>query len=107
MSNMKKPLPYRVVSAILLANLFVFCVLQVNGEPHDSENINSNNNNNRFGDSGSNVGIFIHGGSVGGTVNAADLKCPRVCTCTGQTVDCSHRALQQIPRRTPLDTERL
>lgn len=95
---MKKPLPNRVVNAISVI-LIVVCALHINGEPHESDS-------GRFGDA-SNVGIFIHGGSVGGPVNAADLKCPRVCSCTGQTVDCSHRSLQQIPRRIPLDTERL
>lgn len=63
------------------------------------------------------VGIFIHGTNlastnIGNTAsigfnNNIDQKCPRVCTCTGQTVDCSHRDLQQVPRRIPLDAERL
>lgn len=65
--------------------------------------------------SASGVGIFIHGTNFGGITSLGvgsssttiDQKCPRVCTCTGQTVDCSHRDLQQVPRRIPLDTERL
>lgn len=97
---MKKPLPNRVVSAILAITI-VFCVvLHVSGEPLDSDG-------GRFADGSTNVGIFINGAGVGGAANVADLKCPRVCSCTAQTVDCSHRGLQQIPRRIPLDTERL
>lgn len=56
------------------------------------------------------VGIFIQGTSLASTsvgTNAIDQKCPRLCTCTGQTIDCSHRGLQQVPRKIPLDTERL
>ncbi|XP_050293925.1 protein slit isoform X3 [Anthonomus grandis grandis] len=34
-------------------------------------------------------------------------KCPRVCTCSGATVDCSHRSLTAVPRGIPSDTERL
>lgn len=57
------------------------------------------------------VGIFVHGTNLANTEiggqGSIDQKCPRVCTCTGQTVDCSHRDLQQVPRRIPLDAERL
>lgn len=56
------------------------------------------------------VGIFVHGTNLANTnvgTSSIDQKCPRVCTCTGQTVDCSHRDLQQVPRRIPLDAERL
>ncbi|GAB0095466.1 Leucine-rich repeat domain superfamily [Sergentomyia squamirostris] len=41
------------------------------------------------------------------TLDIGSNKCPRPCTCTGDTVDCSHRGLGQIPRRIPIDTERL
>lgn len=46
----------------------------------------------------------------GGNANGGDVltpKCPRLCTCTGHTVDCSHRGLSSVPRKIPLDTERL
>ena len=36
-----------------------------------------------------------------------DTRCPRSCQCNGVTVDCSHRGFTQVPRRIPLDTERL
>ncbi|XP_055692346.1 protein slit isoform X2 [Lutzomyia longipalpis] len=41
------------------------------------------------------------------TLDIGSTRCPRLCTCTGETVDCSHRGLSQIPRRIPIDTERL
>lgn len=42
-----------------------------------------------------------HGGEI------LSPKCPRLCTCTGHTVDCSHRGLSSVPRKIPLETERL
>lgn len=56
------------------------------------------------------VGIFIQGTSLASpnvAQNAKDQKCPQECTCIGQTVDCSHRDLQEVPRKIPLDTKRL
>uniref|UniRef100_A0A1B0DF38 Uncharacterized protein n=2 Tax=Phlebotomus papatasi TaxID=29031 RepID=A0A1B0DF38_PHLPP len=40
------------------------------------------------------------------TLDIGSSRCPRPCTCTGETVDCSHRGLSQVPRRLPIDTER-
>lgn len=34
-------------------------------------------------------------------------RCPRGCSCSGTTTDCSHRGLTQVPKSIPLDTERL
>ncbi|XP_076624299.1 slit guidance ligand isoform X1 [Colletes latitarsis] len=37
-------------------------------------------------------------GSLGGTMEDMNsVRCPWLCTCTGQEVDCSHRGLTQIP----------
>ncbi|KXJ83887.1 hypothetical protein RP20_CCG027481 [Aedes albopictus] len=49
------------------------------------------------------------GGSIGGGHYGlnGEMRCPRLCSCTGQTVDCSHRGLTQVPRKIPLDTDRL
>lgn len=49
------------------------------------------------------VGIQVGSSSNGG----GDSRCPRMCTCSGQTVDCSNRGLGQVPRRIPVETERL
>lgn len=77
-------------SVSLLALLFAICSIgPINGEPFGSE---------------TGVGIHIGGANLG---SSDLLKCPRVCSCSGQTVDCSHRGLTQVPRRIPLDTERL
>ncbi|XP_039440093.1 protein slit isoform X3 [Culex pipiens pallens] len=51
-------------------------------------------------------GVGGLGGSSGG-LNGEQQRCPRLCSCTGQTVDCSHRGLTQVPRKIPLDTDRL
>ncbi|XP_062136572.1 protein slit isoform X1 [Drosophila sulfurigaster albostrigata] len=50
------------------------------------------------------VGIHIPGGGVG---VIAEARCPRVCSCSGLTVDCSHRGLTQVPRKISADVERL
>lgn len=34
-------------------------------------------------------------------------KCPWACSCTGLSVDCSHRGLTQVPRNLPPDAERV
>ena len=34
-------------------------------------------------------------------------RCPRSCSCSGSTVDCSRRGLTQVPRNIPFNTERL
>lgn len=100
MSNMKNPPLNWVVNAT--ATSLVILLLQLipygNGDSFGT-----------FSNVGS-VGIFVHGTNLANTnvgTSSIDQKCPRVCTCTGQTVDCSHRDLQQVPRRIPLDAERL
>nr|SOU94110.1 Slit [Glomeris marginata] len=35
------------------------------------------------------------------------FQCPRECTCSGASLDCSHRELTHVPRNVPLSTERL
>lgn len=47
------------------------------------------------------------GGSISSGGDVLTTKCPRLCTCTGHTVDCSHRGLSSVPRKIPLETERL
>lgn len=51
--------------------------------------------------------LNVNGGSSGIGGDILTPKCPRLCTCTGHTVDCSHRGLSSVPRKIPLDTERL
>lgn len=54
------------------------------------------------------IGYNNIGGGVGIQVGGnGDSRCPRMCSCSGQTVDCSNRGLGQVPRRIPVDTERL
>ncbi|XP_061503108.1 protein slit isoform X1 [Anopheles gambiae] len=43
----------------------------------------------------------------GGGYFGAETRCPRLCSCTGTTVDCSHRGLTQVPRKIPSETDRL
>lgn len=50
------------------------------------------------------VGIHIPGASLGAI---SESRCPRVCSCNGLTVDCSHRGLTQVPRKISADVERL
>lgn len=83
---MSWPLVVAAIASVLL------CSKGINCEPYG------------IGDNGGGVGIHIGGANLG---SSDLLKCPRVCTCSGQTVDCSHRGLTQVPRRIPLDTERL
>lgn len=57
------------------------------------------------GSGGGGVGIHIGGGV---NLGLGELqRCPKACTCTGPTVDCANRGLAQVPRRIPVDTERL
>lgn len=111
MSKMVKSPLNRVVNRFTTNLVVILVVLQLlpygNGDSSFGTSGSSNNNG---------VGIFIHGTNLASTnigmaasigYNSIDQKCPRVCTCTGQTVDCSHRDLQQVPRRIPLDAERL
>ncbi|KAK7571950.1 hypothetical protein V9T40_014422 [Parthenolecanium corni] len=35
------------------------------------------------------------------------LKCPKSCTCTSTTIDCSNRGFQSMPRNLPTNVERL
>lgn len=75
--------------------LAILGAASVAGEPY------GNNNN------GGGGGVGIH---IGGGINLGlgELqRCPKVCSCSGQAVDCSHRSLTQVPRRIPLDTEKL
>lgn len=53
---------------------------------------------------GSSVGIHIPGGNLG---VISESRCPRVCSCNGLTVDCSHRGLTQVPRKISAEVERL
>lgn len=53
---------------------------------------------------GGSVGIHIPGASLGAI---SESRCPRVCSCNGLTVDCSHRGLTQVPRKISADVERL
>ncbi|XP_055314702.1 protein slit isoform X2 [Sitodiplosis mosellana] len=114
MANMKKPPLNWVVNATTTSLVILLLQLIPYG--------NGDSSFGTFSNVGS-VGIFVHGtnlantaastavgsanGIIGGGTSSIDQKCPRVCTCTGQTVDCSHRDLQQVPRRIPLDAERL
>lgn len=34
-------------------------------------------------------------------------RCPWACSCSGLAIDCTHRALTQVPRNLPIDAERL
>ncbi|XP_058116317.1 protein slit-like [Anopheles ziemanni] len=47
------------------------------------------------------------GGARGGGYFGAENRCPRLCSCTGTTVDCSHRGLTQVPQKIPPETDRL
>lgn len=55
--------------------------------------------------------LNVNGGGSGNSASSnsdtLSPKCPRLCTCTGHTVDCSHRGLSSVPRKIPLETERL
>lgn len=57
------------------------------------------------GGGGGGVGIHVGGGINLGLGEL--VRCPKVCSCNGQSVDCSRRGLTQVPRRIPLDTEKL
>lgn len=109
MSNIKNPPLNCVVTATINSLVILLLLLQLIPYGNGDTSFGSHSN------VGS-VGIFIHGTNlastnIGGNTNigysSVDQKCPRVCTCTGQTVDCSHRDLQQVPRRIPVDVERL
>lgn len=117
MSKMVKPPLNRVVNRFTTNLIVILVVSQLllpygNGDSSFGASGSTSNSNSNNG-----VGIFIHGTNlattnIGNTANIGynnieQQKCPRVCTCTGQTVDCSHRDLQQVPRRIPLDAERL
>lgn len=103
MSIIKKPpLNWVVNTETTIFIILLFSLIHNgNGEPYNSASV------------GGGVGIFIHGtnlgssSNLGSSISSIDHKCPRVCICTGPTVDCAHRELQQVPRRIPLDTERL
>lgn len=82
----------KVALAILIHTLLLLCVL-VEGEPFAGGGSGSGG----FGSS--HIGIHV-GGSV-------EQKCPRVCSCYDQAVNCSHRGLTQVPRKIPVDIERL
>lgn len=95
--------PYKMYLSSVLNNIvvgqfvpFCFiigCAININAEPYAG------------GLTENGVGIHIGGGvSIAG---GDAVRCPKVCTCSGSTVDCSHRGLTQVPRRIPTDTERL
>ncbi|KAK9703264.1 Leucine rich repeat N-terminal domain [Popillia japonica] len=46
------------------------------------------------------------GHDVGYSISSMS-RCPRFCSCSGVTVDCSHKGLTHVPRNIPPDTERL
>lgn len=54
-----------------------------------------------------NLHSFAAGGNIGISSSNNEARCPSVCTCSGLTVDCSHRMLTQVPRKIPVDTEKL
>lgn len=83
----------------LLLVLSSFAITTTTAEPY------GNSNNHQSGGGIGGVGIHIGGGINLGLGEL--LRCPKVCSCTGQSVDCSHRGLTQVPRRIPLDTEKL
>lgn len=53
----------------------------------------------------------LNSGGVGvagvGVMVGSETRCPRLCTCSGLAVDCSHRGLTQVPRKISADVERL
>jgi slit 2 len=77
---------------LLAAFLLISATLSdVNADPFSSH----------FGSS-----LSLNGRSgVGGDM--LTTKCPRLCSCVGHIVDCSHRGLSTVPRKIPHDTERL
>lgn len=88
----------------LVGLLVILCLNLGNCDPYSGTNNNGGGIHIAGGvgviaGSESNAGISVSG--------AAITSCPRVCSCSSSTVDCSHRSLQQVPRRIPLDTERL
>ncbi|XP_044761179.1 protein slit isoform X1 [Coccinella septempunctata] len=44
---------------------------------------------------------------IGYSSSSASTRCPKGCSCSGTTVDCSHRGLTHVPKNIPLDTERI
>lgn len=60
------------------------------------------------GSIGIHVPSTLNSGSVGGGIMVgSETRCPRLCSCTGLAVDCSHRGLTQVPRKISADVERL
>jgi len=96
-SRLFSPPPFPLLLLLLLLQLLG---ITVHGEPYAGS----------FGSSAvasgglGSVGIHIPGGGVGVITEA---RCPRVCSCSGLTVDCSHRGLTQVPRKISADVERL
>lgn len=94
---------------MLVAALLAICCLATiaAAEPFGGGNNNNGGSSSTSSSSNGGGGVGIH---IGGGINLGlgELqRCPKVCTCTGPTVDCSNRGLVQVPRRIPLDTERL
>lgn len=79
---------------LLVMNVLILLALTttISSEPYGG---------NYFGYPNTNLNTNSNGGDT------ISLKCPRQCTCVGQTVDCSHKGLTQVPRKIPLETERL
>lgn len=68
---------------------------------------NSNSNFGAIGFGGIGIGNNNNGNSQSRISSSNDIKCPRICNCNGQTIDCSHRGLTQVPRKLPIDAERM
>jgi hypothetical protein len=81
--------PFKML--IFKLNLIVLLIVIINGEPYG-------------GGGGGSSSAFGLGGHYG---LQNDYKCPRSCTCTSTTVDCSQRSLTSVPKKIPLDCERL
>lgn len=118
----QKAEPSRAMSSSMWLVLLIAVVALVPAQGLDTGSSNSGSGRGFSSGSGS-TGIVSGNGiigynHVGGSSNGGggvgiqvggngDSRCPRMCTCSGQTVDCSNRGLGQVPRRIPVDTERL
>ncbi|XP_039229234.1 protein slit isoform X3 [Drosophila yakuba] len=98
------PPPFRLQLRLLILPILLLLLLL----PHDA--VHAEPYSGGFGSSAvssgglGSVGIHIPGGGVGVITEA---RCPRVCSCTGLNVDCSHRGLTSVPRKISADVERL
>lgn len=81
--------------------IITLTIAVINGEPYGG------GTSGYFGGFNTNTHLNVNVNGGGGGGDTLSPKCPRLCTCTGHTVDCSHRGLTQVPRKIPLETERL